>query len=342
MPENFFDNKVKRLLFAWFFLACWMSPGYAQDSQKSEQSPHTLIFRMATDVLPEGGTKLAGGTVIKPSDWPTLILVDISAPSQDKKSRCTGTLVGPQVVFFSAHCIDTEKGPSRLSLLRIDSRDVDLHCELHPDYLKAEYRAPEPRSSQDFALCLLDDQGVLPASLTNMQFEVIDASEVLKRGENVLLTGYGCKSLKFSAYGELVPTYDKDSILGIGNNTIATATGTWPENPAYVTTLARSGTAQPSICPGDSGGPLFSGVKASAPDGLRRVRGVNSEYCAARGEDKTMCSPAGKEGHWASVSAVAATSFPSFGEWAMKWAQAHGNAIVCGINRKHGEPPCRQ
>lgn len=333
---------MKKLLCLWFFLASGILQGYAQDAQNPEQTAPTLIFRMATDVLPEGGTKLASGTVIKPSDWPTLILVDISIPSQNMQSRCTGTLVGPKVVFFSAHCIDTREGPKRLSLLRIDSRDVALQCELHPDYLQADYRSPEPRSSQDFALCLLDDQGVPPASLTNMQFEVIDASKVLKRGEAVLLTGYGCKSLELSAYGELIPRYDKESILGIGDKTIATAAGKWPKNPAYVTTLSRRGAAQPSICPGDSGGPLFSGVKASAPDGARRIRGVNSEYCAARSEDKTMCSPTGKQGHWASVSAMSATAFPSFGAWATKWAEAHGNTIVCGINRQQGEPPCRQ
>ena len=335
-------NTVGKIFFALVLAAAGMSLPYAAGAPNPDQPVPTLVFRMATDILPEGGTKLAGGTVIKPSDWPTLILVEMPNPKQGKKSRCTGTLVGPRVIFFSAHCVDGGDGLVRSSLLRIDGRDIDLSCELHPAYLKADHRGLEPRESQDFALCLLDDRGVQPASLLNMLFEVIDASKPLEPGEPVLLTGYGCQTLELSPYGELTAMYDKESILGIGDTKIATATGKWPENPAYVTTLSRRGSSQPSICPGDSGGPLFTGVTSSAPSGARRIRGVNSEYCAARSEDNTMCSPTGKKGRWASVSAVSATAFPSFGTWSKKWVQANGNAIVCGINRQQGEPPCRQ
>lgn len=61
-------NKVWMLVFASILLAAGMPQGFGQDAPNPKPAAKALIFRMATDVLPEGGTKLASGTPITPSD----------------------------------------------------------------------------------------------------------------------------------------------------------------------------------------------------------------------------------------------------------------------------------
>jgi hypothetical protein len=218
---------------------------------------------------------------------------------------------------------------------------VQLVCELHPAYRQAQYRFSEPRSSEDFALCLLDDGDQPVPAFDKLLFEVIDVATVPSAREPVLMTGWGCDRLTMAPNGVLnwVPRTDT---LRIGDSRIDTTVGQWAASPAYVTTLA-AGARDVALCPGDSGGPVFTGVTAKQPGGARRIRGVNSKVCTRRAGDAQICTLGTGFGEWSIVSSMSATAYKSFAGWATDWAsrQDEKKPVICGINRNAGEPPCR-
>ncbi|UCV07025.1 trypsin-like serine protease [Dechloromonas denitrificans] len=316
--------------------------GSAQKPNDDSQQQKVIIFRPVMELIPPGRVKLANGIEVDRKDWPTLVLADIQIPDSDKPGTCTGTLVGPNVILLAAHCVDTQQGKPIPAQLWIESRRIPMVCEMHPAYLKSDYRPSMPRNSEDFALCMLNDGGKQPVPIAKMSFEVIDIQTALNPGEVVLMTGYGCSALKILPEGGLTRSFDRGS-LRIGIETIDSTLGKWKNDPAYATIRSKEG-KEPAVCPGDSGGPLFSGVTVAAPSGARRVRGVNSSLCTVRRGDTAMCASSTiGSGTWDIISAIAATGFPSFRLWVEDWIARNKDRapIVCGINRQARETPCR-
>jgi hypothetical protein len=317
---------------------------HSSDVGPQLQEPETIVFRLSTDVLPPGGVQLANGVVVVPSDWPTIILTKFpkTGSSSKKVPTCTATLVGPNVALTAAHCVDAMLSITpRKPVLKVDGRDLKLSCEINPNYLKRDIKVRSPRGSEDYALCLLDDCGVPPASLTALRFEVVDSDLPLKVHQPVLMTGYGCSDLTV-VNGEL-DWNESDETLGIGDERIDSAvTGAEP-SPTYVTVRAVGG-REPALCPGDSGGPLFTGASTAAPDVKRRVVGVNSAVDCFRGDDgkAVRCVP-GDDGNYYFLSSIAATGTKIFRDWADVWIEKNKgkNPVICGLNRKPGETPCR-
>lgn len=321
--------------------------GLCQDSSQNQElgqkqtKEKAIVFRSATELIPPGRIRLANGFEVDRRDWTTLIMAAIPLQGSDKQQYCSGTLVGPNTILLAAHCVDTWSGRPRPAQLWIDSRRISMNCEMHPNYVKHEYQFGTTRSSEDFALCLLNDGGRHPASFADMSFEVIDATTHLNSGEPVLMTGYGCSQLQLAANG-VADWVSESGVLRIGDESIASVVGQWSDNPAYVTTISKQG-RDPVLCPGDSGGPLFSGVTVALPGNIRRVRGINSKFCTLRRGDTNMCTTAFGPGIWDIVSGFAATEFTSFRPWVIDWLERNASKepIVCGINRLAGETPCR-
>lgn len=323
----------------WFLLLAitiWLTcPAQEPDNQSSQKG--MLVFHPVTSKP----VKLANGNTIvaNEKDWTTLV----AAKFPDRTGICSATLVGPNTLLLAAHCVDTPSGKPIGAQLLIGDRPITMVCEMHPDYVKGDYQPPGTRRSEDFALCLLDDDGKPPEAFANMSFEVIDAEIPLKMGDPVLMTGFGCLTLRVFD-GELRPSRFAEA-LRIGDERIASSINQWHSHPAYITTRSPE-ESEPALCPGDSGGPLLSGVTMKAPTrGERRIRGVNSKVCTVKREDNySMCSSAGGKGTWDIVSVIAATGYPSFGQWAKDWISRNVDKkpIVCGLNRPAGVAPCRK
>lgn len=314
--------------------------GSSLAQQATEKQP-TIVFQHINDVVASGTIKLANGVEVRRADWPTLIFAEIPTGA-DKPRTCTGTLVGPNVILLAAHCVDSAQDRDLRAELWIASRKVTMTCESHDGYRKDASYSPmgRPRDSKDYALCLLEDDGRPPALFAKLRFEVVDMATPLKAGEPVLMTGYGCDKLELAKNGSLswAPRQDK---LWIGDSMIEAPVTRWDSEPAYVSILSQSG-ARPALCPGDSGGPLFTGVVSKDPVGPRRLRGVNSMVCARRRGDSQMCSFGTGLGEWDIISGISATGSDPFRAWVGRWLARYTDKkpIICGVNRSAGEAPC--
>lgn len=309
-----------------------MSP-LARSQPADRASRSTLTFKMSAQVLDESSTQVANGIEVRAGDWPALIIATFEVRSifGTYPGSCTASLVGPNVALMAAHCVDPKEsdpdGGAISPVLEVGERKIPLRCEMHPDYRARPMTVLVPRGAEDFALCVLDDDSVRPAVLAAMRFEVVDAETPLARATPVLLTGYGCDHVRI-VNGRPVGV-KADGKLRLGDTVIDTPPGTRPDAAAYATVRSREGDEDPALCPGDSGGPLMTGVRARDPDRSRRIRGVNSSL-AVSGDHL--------------VSSVSVTGSPVFRTWADDWLRRHQQKYqpeLCGVNLRAGERQCR-
>ena len=337
-----FETTALAALLAWAGL---LESSASADPVKHAQQPLTgslckadancALFRIASDALPASGIQMANGYLARPQDWSAVIMAHFSygkdAEGKPIYATCTATLVGIHVLLTAAHCIDMgESDRYRPALFVVDNRNVKISCDPDPRYFREAYRGESPRSSYDFALCELSWQGLTPPTLQKLVFEMIDARTPLVVGAPVLMTGYGCTDLRVENHRlRFTPDATK---FRVGEEAIWQATSGGGAEAAYV--VARSeGGKQPELCPGDSGGPLLSGlrlIKPATPDGVatlkssgpRRIRGVNSSI-------DFIDRPAPPYDFVSRIAAFAGTGFDAYATW---WRGRHPNAKLCGIS----------
>lgn len=236
------------------------------------------------------------------------------------RSTCSAALVGPNVLLTAAHCVDKKDSAAKdaVRIVRIDGVADALSCEMHPDYASANIPVENtPRSQADYALCLTKDKFTAPAS----GFEVIDVGTAPTTGSQVLITGYGCTKIAW-VDGRLVTT-GANGVLRVGGSKIA-APAAPPLN--WMTAVADLSKDDTAICPGDSGGPLFSGATAKDQDARRRVIAVNSALYL----EKSVITS-----YFSSLSA------PAFSAFLTQWLSEKGHeaAQVCatGLTSNTGQ-----
>lgn len=306
----------------------------AVESAASAVAPRpTIAFKLATEEFPSGNVQLSNGKEVTVSDWPTIVVARIapgSLSSSASKASCTAVLVGPKVILTAAHCVDDPLSATALpASLKVDGRTLRFDCTINPTYLDHETRFQAPRGSEDYALCLLDDQGVLPPTLQALRYDVLDISSSLRRHEAVVLVGFGCTELRVVDH-EFVYK-EADGNLRIGDEQVEHPAPAKGPSAAYITMRSPNG-QEATLCPGDSGGPVFSGISTTSPQGKRRVRAVNS-----------MIRPDKKDTQYDVLSFAAVTTHKGFVAWIRKWAKSHNPIpLICGVTHKAGEPPCLQ
>jgi hypothetical protein len=186
------------------------------------------------------------GIPVNPCGWPTAVAVTSGF------GLCTGTLVHPRVVIYAAHCGGGSKTIRFSESAFGGGNGIGASCQTNPGYDNSQ--------STDWAYCVLD-QAV----------DQLPIAPVL----------YGCE------IDTLLPQ-SQVAIVGFGKNTPNGGDGTkrWGMTTLEAVNLTGNTTAlgggdEPSVCPGDSGGPAFiQGV-----DGIWRVFGIASTVNLINGED---------------------------------------------------------
>ena len=285
----------------------------------------SLSFVLADERLPSGRFTLSNGVVVERTDWPALVFAKFGDAS------CSGALIGPNVLLTAAHCVEDKHGNLRDAALTRFQKSYSMACERHPAYVRRDLPvfSSEPRGHEDYALCSIDYREEVPNVIAEMRVEVIDMKSKLKRGDAVLLTGYGCIDARI--VNKKIVSTASANILRIGDARIARPpTRKWSDSSYAL--IDSKGKPTPALCPGDSGGPMFVGASQSRQTGARRIVGVNSAIAPGA---------TGSPDHI--VSKISALGADEFRKWLLDWQQRNGNrvSVICGVSREAGTFPCR-
>lgn len=292
-----------------------------------------LKFVPLTEEVPGGSIQLDNGVEVDAADWPATLVAHL-----DGGGYCTASVIGPRALLTAAHCVDLGKEPGSSEphagggTVEIAGRSYALSCEMERSYAEAD--VGDPRSSSDYALCALDRQ--VPVS--DFRPETISTATI-SIGGAVLLAGYGCTGIVIQTVnGQEELTYkDGDGILRMGDEKISFVGDRASSEPHPVWITTQNDGREPTLCPGDSGGPVFQGATLAQQRRSRRVVAVNSAVGWAR-------RPNGTYRYYSFLSPLGTDQFKAFLSDFVNRNSSSGQSgtfYVCGYNRAPGIDGCR-
>jgi len=144
---------MRAVLVACAVLALLGCTAKGKDKERGEDLPG--------DVDPS----LINGRPAGPGEFPEAVYISFG------NSRCTGSIVGPQVMLSAAHCATT----GSVGRFQVGQTQYSAKCSRHPKY---------PNQDVDLLLCKVDKEveSVKPATLGGP----------VAVGESITIVGYGC------------------------------------------------------------------------------------------------------------------------------------------------------
>jgi len=284
-----------------------------------------LHFSSLRDLAKSGDVLLAGGEKIEdPELWAAVLIAKRAG------GYCTASLIGPNVLLTAAHCVDARDAsrPARTvgGTIKVGGIARSLQqCAMSRLYLLSNIPDTDnPRSSEDFAFC--EVSGVIE----DITFETLSENRP-SVGAPLLLSGYGCT--RIGVWMNRLTSQPGGQKLRAGNAIVdaVDVLDSSEDKGSYLRSRAED--FETILCPGDSGGPAFTGATLDDQAGpKRRVVGVNS---------KVVAVPDG--GSYAFLSFFAATSATSFAELLREWQTLNPTTRrVCGRDIASGDEGCRE
>lgn len=159
---------------------------------------------------------LIGGRPADPKDWPASVYASMGG------ARCSATVVGPETLIIASHCVSHGGSAS----FQIGPNSYTSKCSRSPLYRQG--------TDHDLALCKITRK------VEGIPYENVNINpELIKVGQEILLTGYGC--IQPGGGG------GNDGIYRIGEAKITAL-----PDPYDLTAKGKA-----ALCFGDSGGPAF-------------------------------------------------------------------------------------
>jgi len=168
--------------------------------------------------------------------------------------RCSAVAVGDRVLLTAAHCVPKGKVHVRLGTSATWEGDCFCHPAYHGNGIDSckEPIEGKGRSSADLALCELKRPG---EKFKEEWIETISTAGTLTpENATVWLAGRGCTEWNCSQ-----KTADNPGVAMIGDTRVAKT----PLPSDDLLSTAAETPRDASLCPGDSGGPVFAGFGTS-------------------------------------------------------------------------------
>lgn len=231
--------------------------------------------------LPGASADLIGGDVAPADVAGSVLLVD---------DRCTAARIGERHLLLAAHCVLTLSGSGRSLLPTLDAnyrRGGTVRVTDSNDVTSARYRDltvvrthvhPAWLEACGTSGCAFDQslRGVAPPDIAVIEtveappgtIATVDTSFV-GAGDALLLVGYGCEKSVNAA------TAPRRLKFAMADAIHATEDLSGAARRSYFETAGQGSGGAASLCPGDSGGPVFRAGTGA------RIVGINAYYTFA-------------------------------------------------------------
>jgi hypothetical protein len=283
------------------------------------RSTERVVFKPLLNLLPDGEVKLANGDRVDPALWQAVIVSTFKI-SDDSVRHCTATIIGPNVILTAAHCVDNGRAISMPAFVEIDGVPIALYCTMHPSWVAAGV-GYNIKNDADYALCKSS------TIFSGVSYENIEYTKPLTIDTLITLVGYGCTDISLDDDNKLV-FKDSKGILRVGEDKvydISFPSQRFEENGTMITTMSPKNT-EPTLCPGDSGGPALRSIG----NGKRSIVAVNSAV---------NWIGIGHEADFYSIFApLSSDIFVSFLD---EWSDFNRSVKICGYNLDRGTRGCK-